>query len=271
MSILYLSIPCSALLPRGDRFPRSVVDALKEDLGQHGTAGQLQQRPQPLGGGIIKAGWWQTWPNDKPLPPALHVFASVDTAFSEKDHEKAAYSARTTWMVFEDQKTGRHGLLLLSAWWERVGYPGLRKHVREHHLKAQLDCTLIERKASGISLLQDLRRIRRPRLNVRGFDPGRLDKVGRAYVASPMFEAGLVYAPDREWARQVITLVSSFPTGAPPSADLTDTVTQAVMYTKRRSWAQPPDEDEPDYKPEKHSEEWEEDHAEQTTRRPAYG
>jgi len=226
------------------RFPQAVVASMKEDLGEYGSAGQLQQRPQPLGGGIIKSHWWRPWPDDRPLPAPLHVFASVDTAFSEKDHGKAAYSARTTWMVFEDPATGRPAMLLLSRWWARAGYPALRAQIKDHHTEAALDCTLIERKASGISLLQDLRRIRQPRLSLRGFDPGRLDKVARAHLASPMFEAGLVYYPDRDWAREVIELVSKFPNGAAPCADVTDTVTQAVIYTRQRLWARPPEEEE---------------------------
>lgn len=255
-----------------ERFPREVVESMKEDLGSYGTAGQLQQRPTPVGGGIIKKHWWKEWPAGHPLPPALHIFQSVDTAFSEKDHQKAAYSARTTWMIFEDDNTGRHALMLLSAWYERVGYPELRKQVKDHHREKQLDCTLIEKKASGISLIQELRRIKRPRLNVRGFDPGRLDKIARAYVASPMFESGLVYCPGgREWAKSVIDYVASFPTGAPPSADLTDTVTQAVIYTKRRLWATPVDETDPDDTDSQDSEDEDEDSAGQRRRAPAYG
>lgn len=254
-----------------DRFPRDVVESMKEDLGAYGTAGQLQQRPTPLGGGILKKTWWRKWPKGKALPPAVHIFSSVDSAFSERDRKLAAYSARTTWMVFEDESTGKHALLLLSAWWERVGYPDLRTALRTHCRQTELDCLLIERKASGISLIQDLRRIKRPRINVRGFDPGQLDKTARAHIASPMFESGLVYYPEREWAEQVVDYVAAFPNGAPPSSDITDTVTQAVIYTKRRMWAQPPDEVRQEEAREEQSEEWDEDNAEQRSRRSAYG
>ncbi|RJQ53479.1 MAG: hypothetical protein C4521_07475, partial [Actinobacteria bacterium] len=263
------STPGELLCP--ERIGPDELAEMKISLGSYAAAGQLQQRPSPAGGGIIRKAWWRLWPKGKPIPPPLHVFASLDTAFSERDHEHAAYSARTTWMVFEDDSAcGAHALLLLSAWWDRVGYPELRKAVKDHHRQAELDCTVIERKASGLSLIQDLRRIRRPSLNVRGFDPGRLDKTARAYVASPMFEAGRIYYPDREWARKVIEMVGSFPSGAPPSADITDTVTQAVIYTKRRMWAQPPDEIPEVPIQDEHSEEWIEDH-EREKRQPAYG
>ncbi len=207
------------------------------------------------------------------MPAPVHVFSSLDTAYTERDLKNAAYSARTTWMVFEDDSAAlgsRHALLLLSAWWDRVGFPDLRKNIKAHvRAERSLDCLLIEKKASGISLIQDLRRIQRPRIMIRGFDPGRMDKVARAEIAAPMFEAGLVYYPDREWAKKVIEHVGSFPAGAPPSADLTDTVTQAVIFTKRRMWAQPPDEDYPDEVPVEESDEYAEDHPDNSE--PAYG
>lgn len=248
------------------RFNRAAVEALKEDLGSYGTAGQLQQRPSPLGGGILKKAWWRKWPAGKALPYCFHVFASNDTAFSEKDHKDAAYSARTTWGVFEDEETGKNALILLEAWWARVGYPELRKKTKAHHKKFNLDVTLIEKKASGISLIQDMRRMRLP---VRGFNPGKLDKVARAHLASPMFEAGLVFYPERQWADETIDHVASFPTGAPPSADITDTVTQAAIYTKKKMWAVPPDEDERPHDQPNPSDEYNDDHPDNN--KPAYG
>jgi len=93
--------------------------------------------------------------------------------------------------------------------------------------------------------------------------------VARAHVASPMFEAGLVYYPDREWAREVIDLVSKFPNGAAPSAGVTDTVTQTVIYNKRRLWATPLEEEDCQPAPDQQSDEWDEDRAEEADS--AYG
>lgn len=210
-------------------------------LASSNSAGQLQQRPQPLGGGIIKKGYWRKWPKSKPMPEVVHVFASYDTAFTEKDLKGAAYSARTTWGVFHNEENGRDCAILLESWWKRVGYPELRKEAVRHFHEWDCDRMLVERKASGISLLQDLRRLHIPFV---GYDPGKLDKVGRAHVATPVFESGLIFYPDRQWANDVIDFVSAFPSGGPPSADLTDTVTQAAMYLKRGWWLQPPDEDD---------------------------
>jgi predicted phage terminase large subunit-like protein len=193
---------------------------------------------------IIKAGWWQLWPKDKPLPFCFHTFASYDTAFTErdrdkKDHEKSAHSARTTWGVFADEMNGgRHAMILIEAWNDQAGYPELRENAIAHHKDFNPDVSLIERKASGISLIQDLRNMRLP---ARGYDPGQLDKETRAHLATPYFESGLVYYPDRAWARKVINYVAAFPVGDPPSADYADTVSQAVMYVRRAMWLQPDD------------------------------
>jgi predicted phage terminase large subunit-like protein len=227
-----------------NRFSPQAIDALKERLGSYGSAGQLQQRPAPLGGGILKKSAWQKWEKDKPFPTCHHIFASYDTAYSEADHKAAAYSARTTWGVFDDDLTGRTAMILLDAWYERADFAALKREARRHYKEAGCDRLLIERKASGISLIQEMRRWRG--VSVRGYDPGRLDKIGRAHMALPMLESGLVYYPDRAWAEKVVDYVAAFPTGAPPSADLCDTITQAINYVRRKGWAQPSEDDRRD-------------------------
>lgn len=236
-----------------ERFPRQVVDALKEDLGEYGSAGQLGQRPSPLAGGIIKKAHWRVWPDDKPMPKIVHAFASWDTAFSDKDFQSSAYSACTVWGVWFDErdgKEGRHKLLLLSAWWERVDFPGLLSKAREiesEKLKHDHDAHLIEDMASGKSLVQTLRQ--RTRVRVLRYDPkhdGGGDKIARAYNVQPLFQAGMVWAPNKPWAERVIQVVSEFPAGDALCKDLTDTCTQAINYLSKGWWIRHPDDDERD-------------------------
>lgn len=244
--------PGELLFPQ--RFTPDVVAALKEDLGEYGVAGQLQQRPSPLSGGILKAGWWRVWPDDKPLPHVLHTFASWDTAYSEKDLEQSAYSACTVWGVWLDEQDcgpanpqGRHKLILLSVWWGRVDFPDLiarAQEIQRTKLNHAHDAHLIERKASGISLIQTLNR--RRDLRVLGYDPkrdGGGDKVARAYRVQPLFQAGIIHIPNKPWAHEAVKLISEFPAGGPPCADLTDTVTQAVSYLDMGWWIHHPDDD----------------------------
>lgn len=227
------------------RFPPSAVAQLKEDLGDYGAAGQLQQRPAPMAGGILKRAWWRLWDAKRPLPTIKHCFASWDTAFSERDLKESAYSAYTLWGVWHDEQDHRDKLLLLSAWYERVGFDELKDkalEVQREKLTHVGDAHLIERKASGISLIQTLRR--NPRLTIRGYDPKNDgDKVARAYLQQPALKAGLVWIPDKPWARDAADLVAQFPVGGPPCADLTDTVTQALQYLQRGWWIHHPDDD----------------------------
>jgi predicted phage terminase large subunit-like protein len=231
------------------RFPAEVVASLKEDLGEYGAAGQLMQRPSPMSGGILKPGHWRMWPDDKPLPKILHAFASWDTAFSERDLEQSAYSACTVWGVWFDErdgKEGRHKLLLLSAWWGRVDFPELiakAREIEEQKLAHEYDAHLIENKASGISLVQTLRK--RAKVRVLRYDPkadGGGDKIARAYNVQPLFQAGTVWAPNRPWARRVIEIIGEFPAGDALCKDLTDTATQAVNYLSRGWWIAHPDD-----------------------------
>ena len=274
-----------------DRFPDHVVKALEEDLGDYGTAGQLQQRPTPMGGGILKKKWFRVWgrvPWTKKigLPTPIHIVCSVDSAFSEKDLKANSYSAATVWSVFEipplpsslmrnrtsaftehsvgeaevkrlDDMDGRthetrYGLFLLEAWYGRVGYPELREKMlafAKRHLDAgKGDAFLIEKKASGLSLISDLRR--NPKLRVRGYDPKHDgDKVARAHLASPPLKVGTVWIPDLPWAHKIVEIVSEFPAGGPPCSDLTDTATQAIRYVQKRRFIEHPDDidDDPEY------------------------
>lgn len=244
------------------RFTERSVQSLSEDLGEYGTASQLQQRPVPSGGGIIKSHWWRMWPNDEKLPECEHVFLSYDTAFSERDMKNAAFSAMTRWGVFWHEQRQRYCLICLGRWYERVGYDELRKLAQGWDKKYEPDAHLIEKKATGITLIQDMRRAVPSK--IRSYTPGRGDdKISRAHSVSPMFESGLVYIADRKWATNqegtgLIDYVASFPNGAPPSADLCDTVTQACIYLRSGNWVSHPDDDEPE-PPEVIHDEWGDD------------
>ena len=106
----------------------------------------------PKGGTILKSKWWQEWDSDH-LPEIEYVLQSYDTAFSTK--EKSSYSARTTWGVFK--KHGQINAIVLEMWYDRVNYPELRRLAQDSYDEYQPDAVLIEKKASGQSLLQDLR------------------------------------------------------------------------------------------------------------------
>lgn len=229
------------------RFPRDAVARLRSDLertsGVYGATAQLQQRPAPSEGGILRKSWWREWPEGKSFPLCEHIFLSWDTAYTEKDLKEASFSARTAWGVFWNEQEGAHHLILLHGWADQLAYPDLREKAQEDTLTFRPDAHLIEKKASGISLIQDLRRAGRgnKRIRLRTYAPDR-DKVARAHAVTSPLSAGVVWAPPRSWAEKVIDACGVFPNGAPPSADITDTVTQAILYLKNGWWIEHPDD-----------------------------
>ena len=231
-----------------ERIDVKTLDSLEKSLGSYASAGQLQQRPMPKGGGILKAEWWVPWEKDD-LPDIEYVLQSWDTAFSTK--EKTSYSARTTWGVFRDR--GMTCAIVLEMWYDRVTYPELRKLAQEAYQDWQPDAVLIEKKASGQSLLQDLRMAGVPVLE---YLPDR-DKEARAHASSALLEDGRIYFPfDKKWAKNLIDICAAFP--ATDNDDIVDTCTQAWLRL-RKGWFVT------------HSEDYEEDDYQEKQRITLYG
>jgi len=222
-----------------DQFGRKQIDDLKMVLGEYGVAGQLQQMPAPMGGGILKTDWFNLWPLDKPLPVFEYVIQSYDTAFTERTTGDP--TACTVWGIF--MKEGTHQVMLLDCWAEHLAYPDLRSRmIKDWSAKyggevtslqnraRRVDLVLIEQKGSGQSLLQDLGRAK---VLVAPYNPGKMDKVARAHVVAPILEAALVWIPESKqgnkwvsWADGFMKQVSRFPNDE--HDDYVDTMTQAL-------------------------------------------
>jgi predicted phage terminase large subunit-like protein len=221
-----------------ERFPPSVVDRDSAVMGSFATAGQFQQRPEPRGGGIIKREHWQLWDDEAALsnrvkagryPPFEYVLASLDTAYTEKQANDP--SALTIWGVWLDRHDHKQ-LMLVSAWAERLELNPLVTKIIEWSTKYKVDKVLIEAKASGYSVAQEIRRLNaRETWSVELVNPGSADKVARAYSVQGLFESGIVHAPNREWASRVISQCATFPKGK--HDDLVDTVTQSLSWLRR--------------------------------------
>ena len=219
-----------------DRMDEKTLKTLERSLGSYAAAGQLQQRPSPKGGGILKASWWVPWEKEE-LPEVTYVIQSWDTAFETK--ESSSYSARTTWGIFKHN--GHDCLIVLEAWYDKVTYPELRKLAQEAYNDWEPDAVLIEKKASGASLPQDLRMAGVP---VLAYSPDR-DKVARAHASSALLEDGRIYYPKRKWAEDLISICAAFP--AAKNDDIVDTCTQAWLRL-RKGWylghTEDPDEED---------------------------
>ena len=206
-----------------DRMDEKTVTTLERSLGSYATAGQLQQRPAPKGGGILKSSWWVPWEKEE-LPNNIeYVLQSYDTAFETK--ETSSYSARTTWGVFKYE--GYDCLIVLEMWYDRVNFPELLKLAQASYDEWEPDAVLIEKKASGASLIQSLRMAGVP---VLAYSPDR-DKIAKAHASSALLEDGRIYYPKRKWADDLISICASFPSGN--NSDIVDTCTQAWLRLRK--------------------------------------
>ena len=201
---------------------------------------QYQQNPTAEEGSIIKREWWNVWEKDE-IPPLMHVIQSYDTAFMKK--ETSDYSAITTWGVFKPDEDTPPQLILVDAVKDRFEFPELRKIAKEQYDYWKPETVIVEAKASGLPLTYELRKLGIPVIN---FTPSKgNDKHTRVNSVAPLFESGMVWAPDAKFAEEVIEECAAFPLG--DHDDLVDSMTQAVMRFRQGGFVEHPEdyEDEP--------------------------
>jgi len=132
-----------------EREPLETLDRIRRTTGEYNFAGQYQQSPAPLGGGLVKKEWFKFY-GEKDRPESFErIVQSWDTA--NKATELSDFSVCTTWGI-NDKK-----LYLLSVLRRRLEYPALKRAVREQQSLFSATVVLIEDKASGTQLIQDLR------------------------------------------------------------------------------------------------------------------
>jgi predicted phage terminase large subunit-like protein len=201
---------------------------------------QWMQRPTSEEGAIIKREWWKTWKHDW-IPSLHYVIQSYDTAFLKK--ETADYSAITTWGLFYPNPDSPLHLILLDAVKERFEFPELRRKALEQYKYWDPEMVIIEAKATGLPLTYELRQMDIPVVN---FTPSKgNDKHVRVNSCAPVFESGMVWAPETKFAEEVIEECAAFPHG--DNDDLVDSMTQAVMRFRQGGLITHPE----DYKDEK--------------------
>ena len=224
-----------------EMFPPKTVAMLEQRLGEYGAAGQLQQQPSPPGGGILKTEHFRQWPTTHEIPKFSFVIQSYDTAFTEKTTGDP--SGCEVWGIFSH--LGKPAVMLLDAWCEHLSYPDLRKRVldewsskygsNKNNEGRRADMVLVEKKASGQSLLQDLRQANVP---ARPYDPGSVDKVNRAHQVAPLLELGCFWIPESQkqpgefttWARPFLAQLEKFPNAE--HDEYVDCLTQAMIYLR---------------------------------------
>ena len=138
-----------------EREPLAVLAHIRRTIGEYNFAGQYQQAPAPLGGGLVKAAWFRRYAPDEAPPRFERIVQSWDTA--NKATELSDFSVCTSWGV-----AGKN-LYLIDVLRRRMEYPELKRAVREQYERFEPSVVLIEDKASGTQLIQELHRRRPPR------------------------------------------------------------------------------------------------------------
>lgn len=200
---------------------------------------QYMQNPVSEEGALIKREWWQMWPEDEPPPECEFTIMSLDAA--QEANNRSDFNALTTWGVFKHRKTGAYNIILLNAIKKRMEFPELKKKVLEEYQYWEPDAFVVEKKSNGAALYQELRRMGVP---VAEFTPGKgQDKISRVNAVSDLFSSGMVWAPDRRWAHEVIEECNDFPAGM--NDDLVDSTTQALLRFRQGGFIRLPT-DEPE-------------------------
>lgn len=231
------------------RFNKKTAKREREAMSERAYNAQYQQQPEGAGGLILKRHHWRPWRypdwhprsnKDRELPEFLEIITVYDTAFEE--NEEADFTAGTVWGIFEnrdlfkDTRTGkmkegrmRVCALLLDRFKERVNFPDLVDQMEDWDQRYAPDVILIEKKASGHSAIQTLRKKGLPVKGVKLKDGG--DLVSRAHMANYMLQKGCIYYMSRNWAMDVIDECAKFPNGE--HDDQVSSCVMAWQYMRR--------------------------------------
>jgi predicted phage terminase large subunit-like protein len=205
------------------RETRETLDDIRQTIGEYNFASQYQQAPAPLGGGLVKADWFKYYgPNE--LPERFdRIVQSWDTA--NKVNQLSDYSVCTTWGVTRDR------LYLLHVFRRRLEFPDLKRTVRDQWRAHRATIVLIEDRASGTQLIQELVR---EGLSAVKACKSEHDKIMRLNAQTPKIENGFVYLPrEAAWLADYLHELTTFPYGK--HDDQADSTSQALAWIAQAS------------------------------------
>ena len=238
-------IQLPAILPSGkslwpEYWPKEELDKLKAELPASKWSAQYQQDPTAEEQALIKRDWWRTWEEDNP-PDCDFIIQSWDTAFLKT--ERADFSACTTWGVFfREDGSGKENanIILLDSFKDRMEFPELKSVAQKAYNEWEPDACIVEAKAAGAPLIFELRSMGIP---VSDYTPSRgNDKIARVNAVSDLFASGIVWAPSKSWAEEVIEEFAAFPVGE--QDDLVDSSTQALLRFRQGGFIRVPSDEE---------------------------
>ena len=205
-----------------EREPLATLEQIRSTIGTYNFAGQYQQTPSPSGGGMVKEAWFRRFsPEDRPAT-FDQIIESWDTA--NQPSELADYSVCTTWGLKGSN------FYLLNVLRKKLAYPDLKRAVQAQSDAFHPTSILIEDKASGTQLIQELLEAGLSQV-VRYGPEG--DKIMRLHAQTATIENGFVYLPDAaHWLADYLHELTQFPVGR--YDDQVDSTAQALAWTKQR-------------------------------------
>ena len=220
-----------------DFWPLEELQSRRAALDVRYWNAQYMQNPVSEEGALIKREWWNMWEKEDP-PMCEFTIMTLDAA--QEANNRADYNALTTWGVFFNEETNNYNIILLNAIKKRLEFPELKQLCIEEYKDWEPDSFVVEKKSNGAALYQEFRRMGIP---VGEFTPGKgQDKISRVNAISDLFRSGIVWAPDRRWAHDVIEECNDFPSGA--NDDLVDATTLALMRFRQGGFIRLPSDEE---------------------------
>lgn len=187
---------------------------------------QYQQNPTAAEAAIIKRDWIKWWTRDDP-PTIDFIVQSFDTALTT--NSRSDFSVCHTWGTFTNEDDGSQNVILLNKVKGKYEFPELKVMAHEQFEEWQPDSVIVEAKASGQPLIDEMRR---SGIFVQDFSPGKgQDKIARLNAVSDMFASGHVWFPETAWAAQTVEEILAFPAGE--HDDEVDTMTLALQRIRK--------------------------------------
>ena len=220
-------------------FDMQALERTKASMPVFQWNAQYQQQPTAEEAAIVKREWWQEWTGESP-PSCEYIIMSLDAA-AEK-HNRADYTALTTWGVFMNDEENAYHIILLNSIKERLEFPELKQLAMDEYRDWEPDSFIVEKKSSGSALYQEMRRTGLP---VSEYTPhrGSGDKMARLNSVADIIASGMVWIPQTRWAEEVVEEIAGFPFMS--HDDLVDSTVMALMRFRQGGFIRLPT-DEPE-------------------------
>lgn len=204
-----------------DNFDKKLLKEIETSMGAFGVAGQLQQNPVPVGGGLIKRHWFENCRYGVLPSEYIAIYQSWDTAIEVTKH--SAFSTCSTWIETDNR------YYLADMFREKLDFPDLERAIISKYDQWKPKKVLIEKKASGGSLIQKLKK--ETKIPIIPIIPDRIDKLTRMHIETPLMESGRMWLPkSASWLMDFEKELFQFPASA--YADQIDCISQFLNHVR---------------------------------------